>query len=242
MELCDSITFATVFPFPQFCSCFISEKRLFYGVFLAPILVIFIINTVLLVLVFRVLIQHSCRKVADMDKRTKAQQIFKTFISIVSISLTFRLQWLFGAFTITDTSVLYQWLFVVFTTLQGFLLFFFFCILRNDAREEWLNVLSCGNRKKKKHGMSTSVAIHSFQRRHKTDSVYITSKNIHTQTLQRNVVSSVGENSFVELSSREEMKSTPFAMPTSISEDKETVFVIEEDLGELSKEQTYENY
>jgi hypothetical protein len=173
-----------------------------------------------------------------MDKRTKAQQIFKTFISIVSISLTFRLQWLFGAFTITDTSVLYQWLFVVFTTLQGFLLFFFFCVFRNDAREEWLNVLSCGHRKKRKHGMSTSDATHSFQRRHKTGSVYITSRNIHTQTLQRNAVSSVGEDSFVELSSREERKSTPFAMPTSISEDKETVFVIEEDLGELSKKQS----
>ena len=211
-------------PLLQFHSCFISDIRVFFGVFLGPILALVLFNMVVFVLVLRVLINHCWRKVADQEKAKIAQGTFKTFISVISISFMFGLQWVFGAFTIAEASLAFQWLFVIFSTLQGFFLFLFFCVFTQDAREEWLNLLSCGRRKKEKRGAITSHASQGPRRGQKSGSTYITSGNIYSQTLRRNVLSS---ESSAELSSREERKATLFAMPTSISDDKDTVFVME---------------
>ncbi len=59
----------------------------------------------------------------------------------------FGLSWLFGALTIIDAEGAFDWLFVIFNTLQGFFLFVFFCVIGKDARDEWLNVLRCGRKK-----------------------------------------------------------------------------------------------
>ena len=189
---------------------------------------------VVFVLVLRVLIKHCVRKIGDMEKAKRAQGTFKTFISIVSISFMFGLQWVFGAFTIAEASLVFQWLFVVFSTLQGFFLFLFFCVFTQDAREEWLNVITCGRRKKERRGVITSHASQGTRRGQKTGSTYITSRNVHSQTLRKNVLSSV---SGVEMTSREERKATLLAMPTSISDDKETVFVMEN--GDTDHEPNY---
>ena len=211
----------------HFHSCFISDIRVFFGVFLGPILALVLFNMVVFVLVLRVLIKHCLRKVEDMEKMKKVQGTFKTFISIVSISFMFGLQWVFGAFTIAEASLAFQWLFVIFSTLQGFFLFLFFCVFTQDAREEWLNLITCGRRKKGKRGVITSHASQGTRRGQKTGSTYITSRNVHSQTLRKNVLSSMGGNSSAEMTSRAERKATLFAMPTSISDDKETVFVME---------------
>ena len=195
---------------------------MFFGLFLGPILALVLFNTVVFALVIRVLIKHSCRKLADVEKRKKLQGTIKTLISVISIMFMFGLQWLFGAFTIAEASEVFQWLFVIFSTLQGFFLFLFFCVLTQDAREEWLNFFSFGHRKKKKRGVITSHASQGAQRDRNTGSTYITSK--HSQTLRRGILSSADGDSVVEM--RENRKKF-LALPTSISDDKETVFIIE---------------
>ena len=111
-------------PLPQwpplsFHSCFISHIGVFFGMFLGPILALVLFNTVVLVLVIRVLIKHSVRKLKDKEDKEKVQGTFKTLISVASIMLMFGLQWLFGALTIAEASTAFQWLFVIFSTLQG---------------------------------------------------------------------------------------------------------------------------
>ena len=178
-------------------------------------------NTVVFVLVIRVLLKHSARKLSDVDRKTQFQGTFKTMVSVVSIMVMFGLQWLFGAFTIADASVAFQWLFVIFSTLQGFLLFVFFCVLGKDAREEWLNVFSFGFRKKKKRGVYTSHASQATRRDRNTGSTYITSK--HSNTLKKSALLSVSGDTTTELCSR---RNIYLAMPTStISEVQETEFV-----------------
>ena len=214
------------FPFsPKLCSCFISDIRVFFGAFLGPILALVLFNLVVFVLVLRVLIKHTCRKVADLEKKKKAQGTIKTFISIISISFMFGLQWVFGAFTIEEASVVFQWLFVVLSTLQGFFLFLFFCVFTEEAREEWLNLFSCGRRKKKKRGVG--VISSQGRRDRNTGSTYLTSKNVQSDTLRRGVLPSISSDTTVEMDPREKRRSTLLAMPASISEGKETVFVNE---------------
>ena len=198
---------------------------MFFGLFLAPILALILFNAVVFVLVIRVLVKHSARKLDDVNPKKRAIGIIKTMISVVSISLMFGLQWIFGAFTIAEASEAFQWLFVIFSSLQGFFLFLFFCILSQDAREEWLNLFSLGVRKKRKRGVfvsNTSQAGGGVRGRN-TGSTYVTSK--HSRTIKRNVISSSGldSESAVELKSKRNLY---LAAPiSSVSQAEETLFI-----------------
>ena len=151
---------------------------MFFGVFLGPILALVLLNTIVFVLVIRVLVKHSARKLKDANISKKLQGTFKTLISIMSIMFMFGLQWLFGALTIAQASLAFQWLFVIFSTLQGFFLFLFFVVLGKETRDEWLNVFTCGKRKKgRKRGPSVSQGSKSKQtRKPQTSSTYLAAK------------------------------------------------------------------
>ncbi len=139
-----------------FCSCFIREIRLLYGIFLAPIFVVLLFNVFMFVIIARVLIKHSKKKLDHIKnekekvQKKRAHGILKTLISIMSVMTMFGLSWVFGAFSIGDGAIVFQWLFVIFNTSQGFMLFLFFCVIGADAREEWKNLLTCNKYKTRK--------------------------------------------------------------------------------------------
>ena len=173
---------------------------------------------VIFVIVLRVLIRHCYRKVVDMQKAKRAQATFKTFTSVVLISFMFGLQWIFGAFTIAEASLAFQWLFVIFSTLQGFFLFLFFCAFTEDAREEWFNLLSCGKRRGRKRTTSTSQG---NLRDKRTSSTSSTSKGTQSSTLQKGALSSISEDSTLEMHPTK-MRNLLLAMPSPISESRES--------------------
>ena len=208
---------------------------MFFGLFLGPVLATVLFNTVVFVIVLRVLIKHYLRKLEDIEQKKRIVGSLKTLTSVVSIMFMFGLQWLFGAFTIAQASEAFQWLFVIFSTLQGVFLFLYFCVLAQDAREQWLNLLTLGHRKVKKRTVSVSHSSQSHSRPHNqknSSSTLTTQPDYSSNTLKRNVLlasppssrtNSVGEGSAVTMASRRNML---LALPTSINEEKETEFVI----------------
>ena len=190
-------------------------------------------NTVVFVIVLRVLIKHYLRKIDDIDNKKKVFGTFKTFLSVVSIMFMFGLQWLFGAFTIAQASEAFQWLFVIFSTLQGIFLFLYFCVLAQDAREHWLNLLTLGRRKLQRRSAALSRSSHSHARsnyrKHSSSSCLTTNPDYTSATLKRNILlasassssrtNSLSEGSAAEMASR---RSVLFALPNSIKEEKET--------------------
>lgn len=134
-----------------------SDIRFQYGLFLAPILAVIVFNTIVLVLVTRVLIKHKKKKKDDGST-------LKTLISIVSIMVMYGLSWSFAIFSVSDAAVVFQWLFLVFNTLQGFCLFLIHCVISKDGREEWKNLLGFKKSKPKSKNTS-SYAPSTFKRR-----------------------------------------------------------------------------
>lgn len=76
-----------------------------------------------------------------------------TMLNIIAILVLFGLAWLFGALTVNQNILpvgnteLFEFLFVVCNSLQGFYVFIFFVVLAKETRELWLE--TCGCRKKK---------------------------------------------------------------------------------------------
>ena len=180
-----------LFPILSSCSCFISDTRIQYGIFLAPLFLIILFNLVIFVMVARVLIKHS-RKNKHKESKKNIVNTVKTLIGIVSIMLTYGLSWLFGALSVDQAAVVFQWLFVIFSTSQGFMLFIFFCVIGKDAREEWRKLLSCykyqGESKSKPPQSVTSTAkkAHNYGQSG-TGATYLTSRTDKSDTLEMSV-------------------------------------------------------
>ena len=128
-----------------FSSCFLSNPATFFSAFLAPILIIILFNLVIFVIVISVLIKHTRKKLANKDQADR-ETVIRTLISIIGVTALYGLSWLFGAFTIQGASEAFQILFTIFTSLQGFFIFLFFCVFEREARELWLQVLCCGKK------------------------------------------------------------------------------------------------
>jgi len=62
--------------------------------------------------------------------------------------ILFGFSWAFAAFTVKGASEVFQFLFVVFNSLQGFFIFLFFVVFAKDARKLWLRLCGCKKRKK----------------------------------------------------------------------------------------------
>ena len=112
--------------------------------FLGPILIILLFNTVVIVIVVKVIIKHTKKQTEHAeDDRSKYASVRRVLISTLGIMTTFGLTWLFGAFTILDASLAFQFLFAIFNSFQGFFLFLFYCVVSKEARDAWWPVFPC---------------------------------------------------------------------------------------------------
>ena len=115
-------------------SCFISDPGVFFATFLAPICVIIVFNTVILILVTRRLIVHILRekKISGLPiRRVK----LKFTIIIVFLMMLLGLPWLFGALTVKEASTTFQYLFSIFSGFQGFFISLQLCVISEDGRK-----------------------------------------------------------------------------------------------------------
>ena len=242
-ETCKSLKHENIYYLKLFLfSCFIGHIGVFFGLFLGPVLALVLFNTIIFTIVLRVLIKHYRRKLEDIESKKNFQGMFKTFLSVVSIMFMFGLQWLFGAFTIAEASEAFQWLFVIFSTLQGLFLFLYFCVIAQDAREEWLKLLSlgCSKIKKRKNAYSHVCQTNTKSNNQKNSSTCPTASqdNCNT-TLKTNLLSSNTGNSTLTSSRSQssgeqeysaiEMhrrKNILLALPSYIKEETESELVI----------------
>lgn len=99
--------------------------------FLAPAVLILVGNSVAFVVVFYSLLT-SGRKITSSRKITGFQRARQGAAILVLFGLT----WLFGVLAIKDAKIVFQYLFCVFNSLQGLLVFVFYCVLSSRIRKK----------------------------------------------------------------------------------------------------------
>ena len=121
--------------------CFISDMKVLFGTFLAPIALVMIFNTIMLVLAVRILIK-SAQKAIDQqvnDKNTKVTVV--TIIGICCMMTLFGIAWTFGILSMNIVSNTFQILFAIFNVLQGFCYFAFVVLFKQEGLNFWINLL-----------------------------------------------------------------------------------------------------
>ncbi|XP_065668365.1 adhesion G-protein coupled receptor G4-like isoform X3 [Hydra vulgaris] len=105
----------------------------FYFAVLLPVCLILIVNFVVLVITML-----SLSKRVKAGKEVTATKNYLSQIRIAFICATLLgLSWLFAVLAIKDLSVIFQWVFCITTSLQGFFIFIFNILRKKDVMNEW---------------------------------------------------------------------------------------------------------
>jgi len=103
----------------------------------APILAIILINFVIFILAMRALSRTGA--LVSAEKKSTSYQRARTSIAIL---LLLGLTWAFGALAISRAQIVFDYLFCIFNSLQGFLIFYFHCLRQQEVRNQWKTCLS----------------------------------------------------------------------------------------------------
>ena len=102
-----------------------------------PILAIIIINFVIFILAIRAL--NNSGALVSAEKKSSSYQRARTAIAIL---LLLGLTWLFGALAISRAQIVFEYIFCILNSVQGFLIFFFHCVRQQEVRNHWKGFLS----------------------------------------------------------------------------------------------------
>ena len=134
---------------PPPCSCR-PYGAPFFGGFVAPFAVIYIMNWIIFIIIFISLWRkrHNSEVGDKEDAKTRLRQ---QFIAALTLSLLFGLGWGVG-FTTTSSitsvplSATLQAIFIMLTSFQGLVIFIMQCVCCEEARnvwKEWIYIITC---------------------------------------------------------------------------------------------------
>ena len=109
----------------------------FLVAFLAPVSFILFINFIAFVLILRSLLTTGT-KVTGAKKTKGITQARRS----IAISVVLGLTWIFGILAIRDAKLFFQYLFSICNSLQGLLVFIFYCVLSKDTRTKLKSLCS----------------------------------------------------------------------------------------------------
>jgi hypothetical protein len=105
--------------------CWLSTEKGTIFAFVAPMIIIIMINTVFLVLALATLARNKKQKVKAVNKNKSVKQAVTVLRATLILLPLLGLTWLFGLLTLNQNSTIFAWLFTVFNSMQGAAIFFF---------------------------------------------------------------------------------------------------------------------
>lgn len=112
-------------------NCWLSLQSGAIWAFVAPALLVIVVNISILVAVTRVISQIS----ADNYKIHGDPSAFKLTAKAVAVLLPILgTSWVFGVLAVNGQAVIFQYVFAVLNSLQGFFIFLFHCLLNSEVR------------------------------------------------------------------------------------------------------------
>ncbi|XP_053327719.1 adhesion G-protein coupled receptor D1 [Spea bombifrons] len=112
-------------------NCWLSLEKGAIWAFVAPALFVIVVNIGILIAVTRIISRIS----ADNYKVHRDANAFKLTAKAVAVLLPILgSSWIFGVLAVNNQSIVFQYMFAIFNSLQGFFIFLFHCLLNSEVR------------------------------------------------------------------------------------------------------------
>nr|XP_061786101.1 adhesion G-protein coupled receptor G6-like [Nerophis lumbriciformis] len=182
---------------PSFC--WLQNDVFFYVTVVALVLLVLLCNTCVFLVV---LVQ--IRRMGANKPRAHSRRSVQDLKAAVSLTVLLGLTWLLGFFSFGPGRVVMMYLFTICNTLQGFLVFLFHCLMKENVRKQWRIHLGCGPlrlRQVSDWTRSTTAGGRKNQ--------VMTSDSVHTSSLGDISYSSTGSNNLMNAPERAHSSNTP---------------------------------
>uniref|UniRef100_A0A452U0C8 Adhesion G-protein coupled receptor G2 n=1 Tax=Ursus maritimus TaxID=29073 RepID=A0A452U0C8_URSMA len=142
--------------------CWINSNAVFYITVVGYFCVIFLLNISMFIVVLVQLCRIKKKKQLGAQRKTSIQDLR----SVAGLTFLLGITWGFAFFAWGPVNVTFMYLFAIFNTLQGFFIFIFYCVAKENVRKQWRRYLCCGklrlaensgNASTEKNGVSFSV-------------------------------------------------------------------------------------
>uniref|UniRef100_A0A2K5PXG2 Adhesion G protein-coupled receptor G2 n=1 Tax=Cebus imitator TaxID=2715852 RepID=A0A2K5PXG2_CEBIM len=142
--------------------CWINSNAVFYISVVGYFCVIFLLNVSMFIVVLVQLCRIKKKKQLGAQRKTSIQDLR----SIAGLTFLLGITWGFAFFAWGPVNVTFMYLFAIFNTLQGFFIFIFYCVAKENVRKQWRRYLCCGklrlaensgNASTERNGVSFSV-------------------------------------------------------------------------------------
>ncbi|XP_035678265.1 adhesion G-protein coupled receptor G2-like [Branchiostoma floridae] len=134
--------------------CWMALTPLYYA-FMLPAGLIILFNLVVFILIVKELYFKRTKSAITLRKSKKAtgpppprhKETLQRFRVAITIFVVLGLTWAFGFLAISGARTVFAYLFCIFNSLQGFLIFIFFCVRQKEVRDRWFFLCAtCFNR------------------------------------------------------------------------------------------------
>uniref|UniRef100_A0A8C9PGZ9 Adhesion G-protein coupled receptor G2 n=1 Tax=Spermophilus dauricus TaxID=99837 RepID=A0A8C9PGZ9_SPEDA len=142
--------------------CWINSNAVFYITVVGYFCVIFLLNISMFIVVLVQLCRIKKKKQLGAQRKTSIQDLR----SIAGLTFLLGITWGFAFFAWGPVNITFMYLFAIFNTLQGFFIFIFYCVAKDNVRKQWRRYLCCGkfrlaensgNASTERNGVSFSV-------------------------------------------------------------------------------------
>ncbi|XP_029420645.1 adhesion G-protein coupled receptor G2 isoform X2 [Nannospalax galili] len=120
--------------------CWINSNAVFYITVVGYFCVIFLLNVSMFIVVLVQLCRIKKKKQLGAQRKTSIQDLR----SISGLTFLLGITWGFAFFAWGPVNVTFMYLFAIFNTLQGFFIFIFYCVAKENVRKQWRRYLCCG--------------------------------------------------------------------------------------------------
>ncbi|NXI36384.1 AGRG2 protein, partial [Galbula dea] len=117
--------------------CWIKNRIVFYITAVGYFCLIFLINISMFVVVLIQLCRIKKKKQLGAQRKTSIQDLR----SVAGLTFLLGITWGFAFFTVNEV---FTYLFTIFNTLQGFFIFVFYCVTKENVRKQWRRYFCCG--------------------------------------------------------------------------------------------------
>ncbi|XP_010115468.1 PREDICTED: G-protein coupled receptor 64-like, partial [Chlamydotis macqueenii] len=117
--------------------CWIKSRIVFYITAVGYFCLIFLINISMFIVVLIQLCRIKKKKQLGAQRKTSIQDLR----SVAGLTFLLGITWGFAFFTVNEV---FTYLFTIFNTLQGFFIFIFYCVTKENVRKQWRRSLCCG--------------------------------------------------------------------------------------------------
>nr|XP_015106215.1 adhesion G-protein coupled receptor G2 isoform X2 [Vicugna pacos] len=120
--------------------CWINSNAIFYITVVGYFCVIFLLNVSMFIVVLVQLCRIKKKKQLGAQRKTSIQDLR----SVAGLTFLLGITWGFAFFAWGPVNVTFMYLFAIFNTLQGFFIFIFYCVAKENVRKQWRRYLCCG--------------------------------------------------------------------------------------------------